>query len=154
MLQAAVRAPLRAHLERVRWQHAKDLASGLGRAPLPDALARKYPGADRRWAWQWVFPASPHYVDRDTGSRTRTTRTRPSSRRPSRRPCAGPGWPSPPRATPSGIRSPRTSWSMGTDVRTIQELRGRKDVKTTMIYAHVLNRGGKGVRSPMDGPAS
>ena len=71
MLPAAVRAPLQAHLERVRRQHAKDLASGLGRVPLPDALARKYPEADRRWAWQWVFPASSHYVGRDTGVRHR-----------------------------------------------------------------------------------
>ncbi|MGQ0668100.1 MAG: integron integrase, partial [Actinomycetota bacterium] len=71
MLPAAVKAPLQAHLERVRLKHAKDLASGLGRAPLPDALARKYPGADRRWAWQWVFPASSHYVDRHTGVRHR-----------------------------------------------------------------------------------
>jgi integron integrase len=71
MLPTAVREPLLTQLEKVRRQHAKDLACGLGRAPLPDALARKYPGADRQWAWQWVFPASSHYVDRHTGVRHR-----------------------------------------------------------------------------------
>ncbi|MGH2373215.1 MAG: integron integrase, partial [bacterium] len=61
MLPSAVREPLRAHLDEVRPQHVRDLARGLGRAPLPDALARKYPTADREWTWQWVFPASSHY---------------------------------------------------------------------------------------------
>lgn len=69
MLPAAVKALLQAQLGKVRRQHEKDLARGLGRAPLPDALARKYPGADRQWAWQWVFPASSHYVDSYTGVR-------------------------------------------------------------------------------------
>ena len=82
MLPATVKAPLQAHLEGVRRQHAKDLAGGLGRAPLPGALARKYPGADRRWAWQWVFPARSHYVDRHTGVRHGTTCTSRSSRGP------------------------------------------------------------------------
>jgi hypothetical protein len=59
------------YLEKVRRQHEKDLARGLGRGPLPDALARKYPGADRQWAWQWVFPASSRYVDSHTGVRHR-----------------------------------------------------------------------------------
>jgi hypothetical protein len=82
VLPAAVRAPLQAHLDEVRLTHAKDLASGLGRAPLLDALACKYPGADRRWAWEWVFPASSHYLDRDTGLRHRNNCTRRSSRGP------------------------------------------------------------------------
>ncbi len=60
MLPSVVREALQAHLEKVRRQHAEDLARGLGWAPLPDALARKYPNADRQWAWQWVFPASSH----------------------------------------------------------------------------------------------
>jgi integron integrase len=71
MLPAAAREPLLAHLDGVRRLHERDLSGGLGRAPLPDALARKYPGADREWGWQWVFPASSHYVDRRTGMRHR-----------------------------------------------------------------------------------
>jgi hypothetical protein len=67
MLPVAVERDLQAHLEWVRLQHAGDLAKGLGRAPLPDALARKYPDADRLWVWQWVFPASSRYVDERTG---------------------------------------------------------------------------------------
>ena len=59
--------PLQHHLRAVREQHEADLGLGLGRAPLPDALVRKYPNADREWAWQWVFPASSHYLDRRTG---------------------------------------------------------------------------------------
>ena len=67
MLPVKVQAPLREHLEKVRRQHDWDLARGLGRVPLPAALARKYPNADREWGWQWVFPAATHYVDRHTG---------------------------------------------------------------------------------------
>jgi hypothetical protein len=62
---------LQTHLQKVRRQHANDVPRGLGRAPLPDALARKYPGTDRQWAWQWVFPASSHYLDRHSGVRHR-----------------------------------------------------------------------------------
>src|SRR3989337_505129 len=71
MLAAAVNALLEAHMQKVRRQHEKDLTRDLGRAPLPDAPVRKYPGADRQWAWQWVFPASSHYVDARTGVRHR-----------------------------------------------------------------------------------
>ncbi|MBA3552373.1 MAG: integron integrase [Actinobacteria bacterium] len=154
MLPAAVRAPLQAHLERVRRQHAKDLERGLGRAPLPDSLARKYPGADRRWAWLWAFPASSHYVDRDTGLRHRHHLHETVVQRAVKEAVRQAGL-----TKPASCHTFRHSFAThlledGYDIRTVQELLGHRDVKTTMIYTHVLNQGGKGVRSPMDGLGS
>jgi len=151
MLPAAVRTPLQAHLEKVRLPHAKDLARGLGRAPLPDAIARKYPSADRQWAWQCVFPASSHYVDRHTRVRHRHHLHESVIQRAVKEAVRRAGL-----ARPASSHSFRHSFAThlledGYDIRTVQELLGHKDVKTTMIYTHVLNRGGKGVRSPMDG---
>ncbi|MEK7737821.1 MAG: integron integrase, partial [Pseudomonadota bacterium] len=71
MLPAALQGPLQRHLEAVRKQHQEDLAQGLGRVELPNALARKYPNAPKEWGWQWVFPATSHYADRETGERRR-----------------------------------------------------------------------------------
>ncbi len=151
MLPAAVTAQLQAHLERVCRQHATDLARGLGRAPLPDALARKYPDADRQWAWQWVFPASSHYVDPQTGVRHRHHLHESVVQRAVKEAVRRAGV-----TKPASCHSFRHSFAThlledGYDIRTVQELLGHKDVKTTMVYTHVLNRGGKGVRSPMDG---
>jgi len=151
MLPAAVRKPLQAHLEKVRRQHAEDLDRGLGWAPLPDAIARKYPNADRQWAWQWVFPASSYYVDRRTGVRHRHHLHESGIQRAVKEAVRRAGL-----AKPASSHSFRHSFATylledGYDIRTVQELLGHKDVKTTMIYTHVLNRGGKGVRSPMDG---
>ncbi len=151
MLPGAVKMPVQGHLEKVRLRHAKDLARGLGRAPLPDSLARKYPSADRQWAWQWVFPASSHYVDRHTGVRHRHHLHESVIQRAVKDAVRRAGL-----AKPASSHSFRHSFAThlledGYDIRTVQELLGHQDVKTTMIYTHVLNRGGKGVRSPMDG---
>lgn len=151
MLPTSVREPLLTQLEKVRRKHAKDLARGLGRAPLPDALARKYPGADRQWAWQWVFPASSHYVDRHTGVRHRHHLHESVIQRAVKEAASRASL-----ARPASCHSFRHSFAAhlledGYDIRTVQKLLGHKDVKTTMIYTHVLNRGGKAVRSPMDG---
>jgi integron integrase len=152
MLPAAVREPLRIHLETVRRLHERDLSRGLGRAPLPDALARKYPTADREWGWQWVFPASSHYVDRQTGIRHRYHLHESVVQRAVKEVVGRAGL-----AKPASCHTFRHCFAThlledGYDIRTVQELLGHQDVSTTMIYTHVLNRGGKGVRSPLDRP--
>jgi integron integrase len=150
VLPTACRQELLDHLERVRHQHREDLGRGLGRAPLPDALARKYGNADREWGWQYIFPASGHYTDRRTGLRHRhhlheTVIQKAVSHAARRAGLAKP-------ATPHTLRHSFATELIraGYDIRTVQEPLGHSDVSTTMIYTHVLNRGGKAVQSPAD----
>lgn len=150
MLPARLKEPLERHLRAVKVQHEQDLAAGYGAVYLPDALARKYPGAARNWAWQYVFPAAGPSEDPRSGEIRRHHLSESAVQKAVKEAIRSSGI-----STTGSCHTFRHSFAThlleaGYDIRTVQELLGHSDVRTTMIYTHVLNRGGMGVRSPLD----
>ncbi|MGZ8244026.1 integron integrase [Methylomagnum sp.] len=150
MLPALLAEPLKAHLEQVRALHRADLAEGGGEVWLPDALAVKYPNAPREWGWQYVFPARSLSVDPRSGRRRRHHVDEKALQRAVKKAVQATGLGKP--VSPHTLRHSFATHLLqsGYDIRTVQELLGHKDITTTMIYTHVLNRGGHGVVSPLD----
>jgi integron integrase len=154
MLPSSLAPDVRRQIERVRHLHTRDLAHGGGRVVLPDSLATKLPSAAESFGWQWVFPATRRYVDPRTGEHRRHHLDASVVQR----------------ALQEAVESARETLGLvkrvschtfrhsfathliesGYDIRTVQELLGHRDVRTTMLYTHVLNKGGRGVRSPAD----
>ena len=150
MLPQSIKSQLREHLKKVRIIHEGDLRSGFGEVYLPDALARKYRNAANQWIWQYVFPSRVLSVDPRSGVKRRHHVSEEPVQRAVGKAIKASGI-----GKHGSCHTLRHSFAThlledGYDIRTVQELLGHKDVRTTMIYTHVLNRGGKGVMSPVD----
>ncbi|MFV1981290.1 MAG: integron integrase [Rhodothermia bacterium] len=150
VLPATILTALKMHLAAVKAIHNNELSQGFGETALPNALARKYPDAARSWGWQYVFPSTILSVDQRSGQLCRHHRSPATVQRSVKQALRLSGI-----IHRAGCHTFRHSFAThliqsGYDIRTIQELLGHKSVKTTMVYTHVLNRGGLAVTSPLD----
>jgi integron integrase len=150
MLPEAVVQPLQAHLGKVRALHLRDRAQGYGETWLPHALARKYPRAGYDWSWQFVFPSGNRSADPETGVIRRHHIYPDTISRAIKRAARAAAI-----VKPVSCHTLRHSFAThllqsGSDIRTVQELLGHSDVSTTMVYTHVMNKGARGVKSPLD----